>query len=119
YEDSQIRDLMEFGFHTDREVVRQSARQAIYQSHFDTLVERRMVYPCFCSRKDLKENSAGDIGGNLVYTGKCSQEPWNQSMARVANGERHSWRLRVSAAPSTFFDGFRGFVDVDLRRTDG
>ena len=47
-------DLAWLGLHWDGEVLHQSARNALYQSHLTALRQRNRVYPCFCQPRELE-----------------------------------------------------------------
>jgi len=51
----------------------QSERLDLYDRCLERLAER--VYPCSCSRKDVREAAAAPHGGELVYPGTCRQGP--------------------------------------------
>lgn len=95
-----------------------------------------LVYPCFCSRADIRAASAPNEGdGFLVYPGTCRRLSENERRERLSRGDRHSWRIAVpdrSAAASDRmvrfddrvfgpqrFDLARQLGDVVIRRSDG
>ncbi|WP_338023983.1 glutamate--tRNA ligase family protein [Bifidobacterium phasiani] len=95
-----------------------------------------LVYPCFCSRADIRAASAPNEGdGFLVYPGTCQRLGESERAARLERGDRHSWRIAVpgpdapeSARVVTFadrvfgpqrFDLARQLGDVVVRRSDG
>ena len=50
----------------------QSERSEIYQHYYDSLADRGLVYPCFCSRSQLHAASAPHRSdGQVVYPGTC------------------------------------------------
>ena len=50
----------------------QSHRSAFYEEAFRKLAEKRLVYPCYCSRKELLAASAPHASdGARVYDGHC------------------------------------------------
>lgn len=116
----QLDALHALGLDWDGEVVHQSARDGVYQEAFDHLLERRLVYPCFCSRREIQEALSAPHGpkGN-AYPGTCAALPPGEARARVAGGRQHCWRLRAGQAPKVFFDGFAGEVPLDLTREGG
>ncbi|NEG70291.1 glutamyl-Q tRNA(Asp) synthetase [Bifidobacterium choloepi] len=124
----------------------QTGRQAIYEEAFDLLRQAGLVYPCFCSRADIRAASAPQEGdGFVVYPGTCRRLIDDDPSAvreRLAAGDRHSWRLRMPEGhdPSgntangstgsivTFddmiygpqrFDLARDVGDTVIRRSDG
>ena len=63
-------DLAWLGFRYDSESI-QSARNAIYQAALRKLEAKSLVYPCYCSRKQLQEENPKSETGEIVYQGKC------------------------------------------------
>ena len=59
YEGAILEDLAWLGFDADEPPVRQSERNAIYESALDGLRRRGLVYACNCSRSEIAANSAG------------------------------------------------------------
>lgn len=116
----QLHDLRTLGIDWDAEPVHQSRRDGVYQEAFDTLLRRRLVYPCFCSRREIREALSaphGPVGS--AYPGTCAALGPSEAGARIAAGRQHCWRLRVGQAPKIFFDGFAGEAALDLEREGG
>ena len=63
-------DLAWLGFHYDSESI-QSARNEIYKAALQKLEEKSLVYPCYCSRKQLLAENPQSETGEIVYQGKC------------------------------------------------
>ena len=63
-------DLEWFGFEYDSESI-QSNRSALYEGELAKLRQRGLVYPCFCSRKQLEAENPKSETGEIVYQGKC------------------------------------------------
>ncbi len=120
FEDRQLDDLQLLGIDWDKEPVRQSDCDDAYAEALERLKDRRLVFPCFASRKDLAEalSAPHDSGGEPPYPGTFASTPWSEAMHRIESGDRHSWRIRVQTAPKVFFDGFAGERKIDLE-TDG
>jgi glutamyl-tRNA synthetase/glutamyl-Q tRNA(Asp) synthetase len=56
--------------------------ESIQSAHFDTfeavlkkLQNRRLVYPCYCSRKELEEQNPKNEYGEIIYQGHCNGRP--------------------------------------------
>lgn len=97
-------DLNWLGLDWDGEPVYQSARLDRYAEALDALRECRpgLIYPCFCSRADIRAASAPNEGdGYVVYPGTCRRlleaDPQEVSR-RLAAGDRHSWRIAMPEA---------------------
>jgi glutamyl-tRNA synthetase len=120
FEERQLEDLAMLGIEWDDAPLRQTERGDVYTRALEELDRRRLVYPCFCSRKDIQEAASAPHGpGGLVYTGTCSGIPRQEARGRMEAGERHSWRMRVQQAPKSFFDGFAGDTPIDLEAEGG
>ena len=78
----QIYDDLEWlGLAWDGDVMRQSDRQASYDTALDTLWQRGLLYPCHCSRADIAaaahapQEGAPLLGPDgVVYPGTCRPE---------------------------------------------
>lgn len=98
-DDSIKRDLEWLGLDWDGEPVYQSQRIARYEEALACLEAQGLLYPCFCSRSDLRAASAPQEGdGFQRYPGTCRrllQERPEEVEARLAAGKQHSLRLAV------------------------
>lgn len=110
--DGIYEDLRWLGIAWDGEVLVQSARIAAYDAALDELRERKLVYPCFCTRADIAASLTaphGDTGDS--YPGTCrglADDP-----ARRA-GTPHSWRL--DSAKAVALAGLPGWSEQDGTR---
>ncbi|ACX75571.1 tRNA synthetase class I domain protein [Fibrobacter succinogenes subsp. succinogenes S85] len=66
-------DLAWLGFKYDSESI-QSARGQVYEAALQKLKEKSLVYPCYCSRKQLLAENPQSETGEIVYQGKCFKE---------------------------------------------
>jgi glutamyl-tRNA synthetase len=84
----------------------QSARAARYRAAFESLADGGLVYPCFCSRREIQAAASAPQGpgDEPHYPGHCSGLDPRESRRRAASGERHAWRFRVGAAARPEFD---------------
>ena len=134
-------DLAWLGLDWDGEVVYQSQRadaygQALKQLESQQLIGGQpLVYPCFCSRADIRAASAPNEGdGFIVYPGTCRGLSRQVVNERLTQGWRHSLRIAVPDQPDESdavcrFDdlvfGLQSFNlsrqvgDVVVRRSDG
>lgn len=99
-------DLDWLGLDWDGKVVYQSQRVQAYQEGLNLLQEGRLpdgqplVYPCFCSRADIRAASAPNEGdGFTVYPGTCRGLSHQVLLQRLHKGCRHSLRLAVPQNP--------------------
>ena len=120
-EANQIADLAALALVWDGETIRQSERTRVYDHALDNLIERGLAYPCFCSRKDVREAASAphDDNAPLTYPGTCAQLDPDEARHRIEAGEQHSYRLRVKGAPRTFTDIFAGTISIDLPNQGG
>lgn len=91
-------DLAWLGIDWDGPVLRQSERGDAYRAALDRLEARDLLYPCFCSRKDIRaevERSGSAPHGPLgaVYPGTCRALGRDERAARRAGGEAYALRL--------------------------
>lgn len=106
----------------------QSERAEIYEAHYNSLREKGMVYPCFCSRSQLRAASAPHReDGTPVYTGAC-RALTARERAELAKTRAPAMRLRAPDWTVEFTDGhlgpYREYLPADcgdfvLRRGDG
>jgi glutamyl-Q tRNA(Asp) synthetase len=79
--------------------MRQSERFAAYRQAFELLRQSGLVYPCFCSRAEVRAAARGtDPDGAPLYAGTCRTLPATAVAGRLAAGERPQWRLAMDEA---------------------
>lgn len=119
------RDLAWLGLDWHGEPLRQSCRFPAYARALADLQARQVVYPCFCTRREIQEEIAA-IGGapqgpeGPLYPGTCAALTGETRQRRIRAGEAHCWRLDARAAaaltgPLGFYDSIHGRVEVDHR----
>ena len=143
YEQAIKDDLNWLGLAFEEPVRRQSEHFADYAAALRALDERGLLYPCFCTRKEIAEEIAraaeaphGPDGP--LYPGTCRRLSAEVREARMAAGESYALRLDVEKAaavvarPLTFMEQGAGpagesgeqvarpalFGDVVLARKD-
>ena len=127
HESAQLRDLAAIGLDWDGEVVRQSERFGRYEEAIATLDRAGRTYPCYCTRREIREAATAPHDGPLpegAYPGTCRDLPAAERRLREADGRRPALRLRADVGEVTVVDDLLGPVtalvdDVVLRRTDG
>ena len=128
--DRIVEDLLWLGLDWDEGPVAQSARGPLYDAAFDRLLAGGLVYPCFCSRRDIAAAASAPQapGDELAYPGTCRALPEAATRERIRAGAPHAYRFRVEAsALEPFEDLVRGRVvpdpdsvgDFVVRRADG
>ena len=55
HEHEQLADLTALGLDWDGEVIRQSERFDRYRRAIDELTDAGLTYPCYCSRREIRE----------------------------------------------------------------
>jgi glutamyl-tRNA synthetase len=87
----------------------QSERQQFYLTGFEKLRTTGCLYPCYCSRQDVRRALQAPHAGDEepVYPGTCRPAPGELAAAPRRGGERPpSWRFRVPAGEVVeFVDG--------------
>jgi glutamyl-tRNA synthetase len=128
HEQRQLADMAALGLDHDGEVVRQSDRFALHHEAIDRLTAAGLTYPCYCSRREIREAAAAPHGDPLpdgAYPGTCRELSTAQRREREATGRRPALRLRAEGAePVTVHDRLAGALtagidDVVLLRNDG
>lgn len=116
----QLDDLAWIGLTWDGELIRQSERIPEYAAAVERLRADGLVYPCFCSRAEIRAAaSAPHGGGDPVYPGTCRTLDPAAAAERIAQGERHALRLRTPAGVERFDDFVHGAVAIDVRAEAG
>ncbi|HEY0268375.1 MAG TPA: tRNA glutamyl-Q(34) synthetase GluQRS [Methyloradius sp.] len=99
--------LEQFGFAWDESVIYQSKRQTEYAAALERLVKKVLVYPCFCSRKEIADSAMHGLDG-LVYPGIC------RNGAQVKPGRNPAIRIKVPASYIGFSDELQGEIGQHL-----
>ena len=122
-------DLRWLGLDWDREQPYQSERSAYYEEILAKLRETGRVYPCWCTRGDLKNapNAPHASDGHPIYPGTCRALSPEERLIRAKERDP-LWRLCVPDEEISFTDGHYGVYrenlahecgDFILRRADG
>jgi len=96
-------DLAWLGLDWDGPVRRQSEHWEDYRAALDRLVARGLVYPCFCTRAEIKAEIARADGApqgeeGPLYPGTCRHLSENDRTARIGAGASFALRLDVAKA---------------------
>lgn len=96
-----LEDLRWLGLDWDGEVIFQSERLDSYAASADRLKALDLLYPCFCSRSDLRrlqeERRQPEGPDGPIYAGTCRHlDP--ELVAKRAATEPHCWRLDIAEA---------------------
>ncbi len=114
-------DLRWLGLDWDETPLRQSQRMAIYGDALKRLKARDLVYPCFCTRKDIAAEIAASASAphgpdGALYPGTCRRLAAGEREKRVADAP-HAWRIDMAraaalAGPLFWEDGEAGRVEA-------
>lgn len=122
-----LSDLQWLGINWDGEITYQSSRTALYQQALDKLHSMDLLYPCFCSRKDIRMAASAPHGSTGVYPGTCADLSTAQVEEKSAL-KSPALRLRVDDAEIGYHDTVLGPMhevlsescgDFVVRRADG
>lgn len=96
-------DLHWLGLSWEQPVRLQSQHFTDYAQALDSLQRRGLLYPCFCTRKQIQTeiNAAGHAPHGFegtVYPGTCRHLPAGERERRIAVGEAYALRLDMAAA---------------------
>ena len=124
-----LEDLTALGLQSDERVVYQSQRHELYQAALEQLVQKGLVYECYCSRADIAAAASAPHGKPGIYPGICrdlsDSERVEKRAALAAQGRKPALRLRApQGVERTVHDSLLGPLtgllhDFVLRRTDG
>lgn len=117
-------DLAWLGVHWDGTPIRQTDRLPAYAESFQKLKSLGVVYPCFCTRREIQRELKSMVhaphgqDGEGLYPGTCRDLTPMERDERIGQGEEHCWRLDASrassvAGPLVFEDKIKGLIEVD------
>jgi glutamyl-Q tRNA(Asp) synthetase len=136
FEKAILEDLEWLGLEWEKPVRRQSKNLKDYREALDRLRRKGLVYPCFCTRKEIvaeieRSGRAPHGPDGPIYPGTCRNIDQEKAQKRIDNKETYALRLDMSRAativgPLTWFDRSHGkvkaqperFGDVVLARKD-
>ena len=122
-EEQQLDDLRSLGIDWDGDIVRQSDRIGLFDDAIDRLTDAGVVYPCFCTRREILDAPTAPHTPPGSYPGTC-RDLSDAERARRSTERPAALRLRAGVDTMTITDvlhgEFTGTVDdVVLRRNDG
>ncbi|HRQ88921.1 MAG TPA: tRNA glutamyl-Q(34) synthetase GluQRS [Bacteroidia bacterium] len=96
-------DLAWLGIEWEEPIRIQSQHLADYAAAADRLLSQQLLYPCFCTRKDIlaEIESAGHAphgSEGPLYPGTCRRLSQAERAARLADGHPHALRLDLASA---------------------
>lgn len=118
-------DLRWLGLRWPEPTWRQSSRGSAYAAALATLQQSGLVYPCFCTRREIavewermgQAPQMGDGMESIRYPGICRELSADERRKRMEHGDAHAWRLDMGKSMDfcgelTFFDRRFGKVLV-------
>lgn len=116
-------DLRWLGIDWSGTPLRQLDRLDAYMGALEKLKSLGVVYPCFCTRKEIQQeiesmSNAPHGPEGALYPGTCRGLSATEKQDRLAAGEAHCWRLDSRTAAKLtgvleFEDKIKGRVEVD------
>lgn len=125
-----MEDFAWLGLDWDNDSVWQSQRSGFYDQCLTALAAQGLVYPCYCSRKELHAvtEASAPHGATPVYPGWCRDLTETRRRELEDQGRRPALRARVPDQTYALQDGLQGpyeaqlshdVGDFILRRSDG
>ncbi len=124
YEEAIFEDLAWLGLSWEKPVRRQSDYFEDYRAALDQLEAKGLLYPCFCTRREIQDEIAR--AGNApqgpdgpLYLGTCRHLDADERQKRLTRGDAYALRLDVTQAlqridtPLTFTELSRGEITAD------
>ena len=108
----------------------QSARNPQYQQAFQQLLDQKLIYPCYCSRKDIQQAASAPHAHEHgpLYPGTCRDPASRAKIKQRHPNKLAAWRYQVPARTIAFEDRIIGSVserldqavgDFVIKRADG
>lgn len=120
--DGIFEDLRWLGLRWEEPVRRQSRHMADYRRALDRLESLGLLYPCFCTRKDIaaevaRSGAAPHGPDGPAYPGLCKHLSADEQQARMAAGTPYALRLHTDRAlaltgPLTWQEAEAGEVEA-------
>ncbi|MDY0872805.1 tRNA glutamyl-Q(34) synthetase GluQRS [Dongia rigui] len=115
FEAALLEDLSWLGLDWDGEVRRQSDHFADYQAALDKLQTLGVIYPCFCSRKDIAAATSAPQGPDgPVYPGTCRH--LDPALIAEKQAAGLPFVLRLDVAKARVLSGNLAFTDEHAGR---
>lgn len=107
--DAQIIDALHaYGFEWDGPVIYQSESTDKHESYLDDLLQRKLAYPCKCSRRTIRDAPKGTLG--RIYPGTCRNG---------CDSDDVTIRVLTHDDPISFDDGLQGHMSQRLESESG
>ena len=126
HEARQISELAQLGITFGSNIIRQSERFDLYRDIVDSLRQQDLVYPCYCTRREILESTQAPHGPAIegAYAGTCRNLSASDRSEREQSGRPPAWRLRSNNEEYIVEDVVAGptptvIDDMVLLRNDG
>ncbi len=128
FESAIYEDLAWLRLEWEKPVRRQSDHMEDYAALLERLHERGLIYPCFCSRKEIAAEIAASKSAphgpdGPLYPGTCRHLSEKEKQVRFSAGEPYALRLdmtralqEVAVAQLTFNELEKGLIQCDPAR---
>jgi glutamyl-Q tRNA(Asp) synthetase len=112
--DDIMRTLESFGLFWDGKPASQSRNIKEYEQAFSLMQQSGVIYPCYCSRKEIARSSSAPHPDDycIPYKGSCRGKVKTDSEVR-------SWRVRVTNEEICFTDLRKGHICQKLSAVSG
>ncbi|MFZ5892470.1 MAG: tRNA glutamyl-Q(34) synthetase GluQRS [Myxococcota bacterium] len=119
--DTALHDLEWLGLDWDGPPLIQSSGLPRLNDAIDHLVQRRLAYPCTCTRGDVRNAQSAPQQGVAEprYPGTCRDRYTSIAQAEATSGRPAGLRLRVPNGPITFDDRIAGPQSFDVQAQVG
>jgi glutamyl-tRNA synthetase len=124
--EQQLADLAAIGVDWDPPVMTQSERLDAYAGAIAELDAKGLLYPCFCTRREIREAASAPHGAlpEGTYPGTCRDLTAAERAERERAGRAPALRLDARGERAGYEDRLLGRVDavvddVVVRRNDG
>ncbi len=126
HEVRQVNELAQLGITFGSNVIRQSERFDLYREIVEGLRQQDLVYPCYCTRREILESTQAPHGPAIegAYAGTCRNLSARDRSEREQSGRPPAWRLRTNNEEYLVDDVIAGptptvIDDMVLLRNDG
>jgi len=124
HEEEQRRDLARLGIDFDGVELRQSDRTELYRDTIGDLTKVGLTYPCWCSRREIREAASAPHGTPGRYPGTCRDLSAAAIASRQESRRSPALRLRTQSDEVTIVDRLHGPLtrrvdDFVIARGDG
>ena len=94
---------------------KQSERLEVYKSYLQKLINKDLVYPCYCTEEELEDERQELVLSKRMprYMGKCRNLTEGERKQRENEGRRPAFRFKVQSQVIEFEDLIRGAMKFE------